>query len=71
MLFDCTIAIAQSNQSQTEPFEGIDQTWQNGSDRRDSSVFKNWKYFTPSLIVDVNYTHSFNPDFAVGLSGKT
>ncbi|MBS1783173.1 MAG: porin [Bacteroidetes bacterium] len=60
MLVDCTIAIAQSNQSQTEPFEGIDQTWQNGSDRRDSSVFKNWKYYTPSLIVDVNYTHSFN-----------
>jgi hypothetical protein len=23
------------------PFDGIDQTWQNGNDRRDSSVFKN------------------------------
>jgi hypothetical protein len=43
-----------------EPFEGIDQTWQNGNDRRDSSVFKNMKYFTPSLLMDVNYTHSFN-----------
>lgn len=28
------------------PFEGIDMTWQNGSDRRDSSIW-NWKYFTP------------------------
>ena len=43
-----------------EPFEGIDQSWQNGSDRRDSSVFKNLKYFTPSIFIDVNYTHSFN-----------
>lgn len=43
-----------------EPFEGIDQTWQNGSDRRDSSVFRNMKYFQPSILLDVNYTHSFN-----------
>ncbi len=41
------------------PFEGIDMTWQNGSDRRDSSVFHN-KYFIPSIMLDVNYTHSFN-----------
>lgn len=41
-------------------FDGIDQTWQNGSDRRDSSVFQHWKYFTPSIMLDVNYTHSFN-----------
>ena len=48
--------------SQTEkiPFDGIDQTWQNGSDRRDTSVFKNNKYFIPSILLDVNYTHSFN-----------
>jgi hypothetical protein len=43
-----------------EPFEGIDVTWQNGSDRRDSSVFKKMEYFTPSIIMDINYTHSFN-----------
>jgi len=42
------------------PFEGIDATWQNGSDRRDSSVFKDMKYFSPSIIVDVNYSYSFN-----------
>ncbi len=45
------------------PFEDIDQTWQNGSDRRDSSVFNNLKYFTPSIFIDVNYTYSFsNPN---------
>jgi len=43
-----------------EPFEGIDQTWQNGNDRRDSSVFKNMPYFIPSVFIDVNYTYSFN-----------
>lgn len=51
---------AQAIGQKREPFEGIDQSWQNGSDRRDSSVFKNLKYFTPSVLIDVNYTHSFN-----------
>ena len=49
-----------SAQQKGEPFEGIDVTWQNGADRRDSSVFMNMKYFTPSILMDVNYTHSFN-----------
>jgi hypothetical protein len=47
-------------QQKGEPFEDIDATWQNGSDRRDSSVFKNMKFFTPSILMDVSYTHSFN-----------
>jgi hypothetical protein len=42
------------------PFGGIDVTWQNGSDRRDSSVFNKMKYFCPSVMIDINYTHSFN-----------
>jgi len=41
------------------PFEGIETSWQNGSDRRDSSVFHG-KYFIPSILLDLNYTHSFN-----------
>lgn len=41
------------------PFEGIETNWQNGSDRRDSSVLTG-KYFTPSIMLDLNYTHSFN-----------
>lgn len=47
-------------QQKGEPFEGIETNWQNGSDRRDSSVFNKMEYFTPSIFVDVNYTHSFN-----------
>ncbi len=49
-----------SAQQKGEPFDGIDQSWHNGSDRRDSSVFKNMKYFTPSILMDVNYTQSSN-----------
>ena len=41
------------------PFAGIETNWQNGSDRRDSTVLKG-TYFVPSLMVDLNYTHSFN-----------
>lgn len=59
----CNQTIAQISEAikqKGEPFEGIDQTWQNGSDRRDSSVFKDLKYFLPSIFIDINYTHSFN-----------
>lgn len=41
------------------PFDGIESNWQNGSDRRDSSLFHG-KYFIPTIMADVNYTHSFN-----------
>jgi hypothetical protein len=41
------------------PFEGIETNWQNGSDRRDSSVFQG-EFFTPSILIDINYTYSFN-----------
>jgi len=43
------------------PFDGMDQTWLNGNDRRDSSLLST-KYFTPSIMVDANATYSFaNP----------
>ena len=43
------------------PFDGMDQTWLNGNDRRDSSVF-HIPYFTPEVFVDANMTYSFtNP----------
>jgi len=49
-----------SAQQKGEPFEGIDTKWQNGADRRDSSVFNEMKYFSPQIFLDVNYTRSFN-----------
>jgi hypothetical protein len=58
--FQLTTFKPVSAQQKGEAFEGIDQSWQNGSDRRDSSVFNKMKYFTPSILMDVSYTHSFN-----------
>ena len=49
-----------TSQQKGEPFENIDMTWANGSDRREKNIWKDMKYFTPSLFLDVNYTHSFN-----------
>jgi len=54
-----TLLSAQSNPSEHTPFQGLDMTWQNGSDRRDSMIWDN-PYFTPSVMLDVNYNYSFN-----------
>lgn len=42
------------------PFEGMDMSWQNGSDRRTTPPVLSNKYFTGSIMLDINYTHSFN-----------
>ena len=60
----CSLYVAaqqkDSIQSQV-PWEGQDQTWQNGNDRRDSAVLTS-KYFTGSVMIDANATYSFaNP----------
>ena len=52
------------------PFEGIDQTWHNGGDRRDSAIWKN-EFFTPSVFLDVNYTYSFNNPIDNTVIGST
>ena len=57
------LAGSLSAQQKGEPFEGMDQAWQNGTDRRDSSVFSSMKIFTPSILMDLSYTYSFqNPN---------
>lgn len=58
-------------QQKGEPFEGVETSWQNGSDRRDSSVFKDMKYFTPSILMDVNYTYSSNNPIDNTVVGST
>lgn len=40
------------------PFEGMDFTWQNGSDRRNKTTLQG-KYFTPTVMLDGNCTYSF------------
>ncbi len=53
------------------PFENIDQTWQNGADRRDSSLFAGAKYFVPAILIDVNYNYSFNNPIDNTVVGST
>lgn len=55
-----SISCAQQGMTQEKiPFDSIQTNWQNGNDRRDSGIFKG-KYFVPSIMLDINYTHSFN-----------
>ena len=52
------------------PWDGFDQTWINGNDRRDSSIF-HIPYFTPSILIDNNITHSFNEPIDHTVVGST
>lgn len=64
---------AQSHPDSTDehtPFAGIETTWQNGSDRRDSSVLST-KYFTGTVMLDLNYTYGFNNPIDNTVVGST
>jgi hypothetical protein len=56
--FNASMFFAQTDTTKVKvPFDGMDQTWQNGSDRRTNSVLTS-KYFTGSVMLDaVSYTH--------------
>jgi hypothetical protein len=56
--------------SQKIPFDGMDMKWQNGNDRRDSSVLQT-NYFTGSVMLDGNYTYSFNNPIDNTVVGST
>ncbi len=49
----------------------IDQSWANGSDRRKESIWNISPYFTPSVILDINYTYSFNHPIDNTVVGST
>lgn len=68
LIFACVLCTISAFGQQTEqdstkqkiPFEDIDMTWANGNDRRTESTFSDLKYFVPSVMIDINYTYSFN-----------
>ena len=68
--FASLLFLALQAQQHGEPFEGIDQTWQNGSDRRDSAALS-FKHFTPSVLLDLNYTYSFHNPIDHTVVGST
>lgn len=53
------------------PFGDIDASWQNGNDRRTEPSPLQSKYFTGIVMVDVNYTHSFNNPIDNTVVGST
>lgn len=63
-------AAAQDDNADKTPFEGMNMTWQNGSDRRTSQVLGT-KYFTGSVMLDANYTYSFNQPIDNTVVGST
>jgi hypothetical protein len=69
--FSNALFAQQVNEPEKIPFDGIDMKWQNGNDRRDSSVFNNKKFFTPCILMDISYTHSFNNPIDNTVVGST
>ncbi|MEN9700989.1 MAG: hypothetical protein RIR55_292 [Bacteroidota bacterium] len=70
----CAVLFAVYNlsaQTKEEPFSGMDFTWQNGSDRRTENIWADTKYFTPSVMLDINYTNSFNKPIDNTVVGST
>lgn len=58
------------NRQKGEPLNGMDLTWLNGGDRRSAATLAG-KYFTPTVMVDVNVTHSFNNPIDNTVVGST
>ncbi len=72
----CATSFAQQEIGQDSlkakiPFEGMDMSWQNGSDRRTSPPALTSKYFTGCVMIDANYTHSFNNPIDNTVVGST
>lgn len=71
----CVSAIATAqmdsvSNEQREPLAGMDCGWWNGGDRRSSPTLKG-KYFTPTVMLDANYTRSFNDPLDNTVVGST
>jgi len=58
------------NKQKGEPLEGMDCSWWNGGDRRSAPTLQG-KYFTPTVMVDANFTHSFNDPIDNTVVGST
>jgi hypothetical protein len=71
-----TAAVAQEdsteiiNKQKGEPLENMDCSWWNGGDRRSKPTLAG-KYFTPVVMVDANYSYSFNDPIDNTVVGST
>lgn len=72
LLFISTALNLQAQETKTDSLPNqLDLTWANGSDRRTENIWSNFKYFTPSVLIDINYTHSFNNPIDNTVIGST
>jgi hypothetical protein len=69
-LFSQEDSVSVFSRQKGEPFEGMDLTWFNGGDRRPNPTLAG-KYFTPSVMLDANCTHSFNNPIDNTVVGST
>lgn len=51
--------------------ETLDFSWANGNDRRQENIGLGNAYFQPSVMIDVNYSHSFNNPIDNTVVGST
>ncbi len=58
------------NKQKGEPLDSMDMTWLNGADRRSTPTLAG-KFFTPTVMVDANVTHSFNNPIDNTVVGST
>lgn len=58
------------NKQKGEPLDSMDCTWWNGGDRRTKPTLAG-KYFTPTVMVDANYSYSFNDPIDNTVVGST
>ncbi len=58
------------NKQKGEPLEGMDMTWLNGGDRRVKPTGVGL-FFTPTVMLDANYTHSYNDPIDNTVVGST
>lgn len=58
------------NKQKGEPLEGMDCSWWNGGDRRSTPTLQG-KYFTPTVMLDASFTHSFNEPIDNTVVGST
>ncbi len=61
---------AAGTKQKGEPFEGMDLTWLNGGDRRVVPTLAG-KYFVPTVMLDGNYSYSFNDPIDNTVVGST
>lgn len=62
--------ISETGNRKGEPFEGMDLTWLNGGDRRSAPTLAG-RHFTPTVMLDGNYTYSFNNPIDHTVVGST